>query len=1016
MNLFDHIPQLSLAKAQQFAESQFGLSVTDCQPLASERDQNFLVTTAAGRRHVLKIANGHEDPDFLDGQNAMLEHLSNRIAFTPSLLRDIQGQTVCCLPAQHTTYLARMVDFLPGDTLADYGSLTDELLTDLGRHIGQLNQTLADFDHPALHREFHWDLAHAETVINERLPLIQDREMRECIEKLLGDFCIYTKPMLNQLPQSVIHNDANDGNIIITPNVTRWPTHMIGLVDFGDAVFSWTIGDLAIAIGYAMLKSRLPISCLQTVACGYHTARPLKEPEISALYGLTCMRLCLSAAIAAEQTKACPDNLYLSVSQQAIRETLPKLTRQSFPFAEATLRQALHGNAVRDGKEVLDWVDAHQSQFAFPVNPVCMGVHPPTADTIVLDLSVSSPLLPTDLDALSEPELTQLINDEIRDAAAVLGIGRYAEPRVLYSSEHFMGADLAEENRTIHLGIDIFAAAGTAVVAPLSGCLHYAGVIDKPLDYGGLLILRHETDSGSPFFTLYGHLEPRSFAHLQEGQPIECGQKIAELGAPAVNGGWPPHLHFQFMLDLLGLEHEFPGVGAASQLATWLSVSPDPNRILGLDKNLFPVPGRNKQQTLHHRQQSIGPSLSLAYRHPLKMVRGWKQYLFDETGRRFLDAYNNVPHVGHCHPQVVEATVRQMRLLNTNTRYLHDSMQDLAARLTATMPENLQVCYFVNSASEANELAIRLARQFTQAKDMVVLDAAYHGHSTTLIDLSPYKHDGPGGQGPPEWVHTVELPDIYRGIYQNPATAGREYAHAVKKKLATIENPLSGFICESCPSVGGQIVLPENYLADVYQIIRAAGGLCIADDVQTGYGRLGSHMYGFEMQGVEPDIVILGKPMGNGHPLAAVITTQAIAAAFDNGMEFFSTFGGNPVSCAAGLAVLDVLEQESLQQNALEVGGRLLQGLCRLQTEFDVIGDVRGRGFFLGVELVEDQVLKTPAANAANFISNMCRDLGVLLGTDGPDHNVLKIRPPMCFSNANADELLTQLQRALTLL
>ena len=1012
MNLFDHIPQLSLAEAQQLAESQFGLSVTACQTLASERDQNFLVTTADGNRQVLKIANGQEHPAFLDGQNAMLEHLAEHIEFTPKIACDSKGRKVCSFTAEQTTHLVRMVDFLPGDTLADYGYLTDELLTDLGRRMGQLNHALRDFDHPALHREFHWDLAQAETVITSRIHLIEDLELRAGIEKLLSNFCAHTKPLLDQLPRSVIHNDANDGNIIVQPADDRWVTQVTGLVDFGDAVFSWTIGDLAVATAYAMLKTRQPISCLQTIAAGYHAIHPLQEAEISALYGLTCMRLCMSAAIAAEQTQACPGNQYLNISQQAIRETLPKLTQQAFPFAAAALHQTLHGHAVHNDKQVLDWVDRHQSQFAFPVNPAETGLPPALEDTIVLDLSVSSALLPPDLDALLEPEFTQLINDHVHAMGASLAIGRYAEPRVLYSSEHFTGGDLAEENRTIHLGIDIFAATGTAVVAPLAGVLHYAGVIDKPLDYGGLLILRHATDDGVPFFSLYGHLDPRSFKHLKQDQSIARGETIAELGSPRVNGGWPPHLHFQFMLDLLGLEHEFPGVGAASQMETWLSVSPDPNRILGLDKNLFPVPNRSKQQTLKQRKQSIGPSLSLAYRQPLKLVRGWKQHLFDETGRKFLDAYNNVPHVGHCHPRVVEATLQQMRLLNTNTRYLHDSIQDLAARVTATLPEDLQVCYFVNSASEANELAIRLARQFTQAKDMVVLDAAYHGHSTTLIELSPYKHDGPGGQGPPDWVHTVELPDLYRGTFQNPLDAGRKYADTVKKKVATIERPLSGFICESCPSVGGQILLPENYLAEVYQIIRAAGGLCIADDVQTGYGRLGSHMYGFEMQGVRPDIVILGKPMGNGHPLAAVVTTQAIAAAFNNGMEFFSTFGGNPVSCSAGLAVLDVLQEESLQANALEVGAHLIRGLRELQTEFDVIGDVRGRGFFLGVELVKDQMLKTPHPHAASFISNMCRERGILLGTDGPKHNVLKVRPPMCFSNANADELLTQLRRA----
>jgi 4-aminobutyrate aminotransferase-like enzyme len=397
------------------------------------------------------------------------------------------------------------------------------------------------------------------------------------------------------------------------------------------------------------------------------------------------------------------------------------------------------------------------------------------------------------------------------------------------------------------------------------------------------------------------------------------------------------------------------------------------------------------------RRRLLGRNLSIAYDAPVNIVRGSMQYLYDEDGGQYLDAYNNVAHVGHCHPKVVQAADEQMRRLNTNTRYLHDAILEYAERLTSTLPAPLSVCYFVNSGSEANELAIRLARAHTHARDMIVLDHAYHGNTTTLIDISPYKHDGPGGGGPPSWVHKVPLPRSAEDV-QNVV------------EVIRARDKLCAFIAESMPSVAGQIVLPVDYLNKVYNVVRAAGGVCIADEVQTGYGRIGTHFWAFESYGVVPDIVVLGKPIGNGHPIGAVITTPEIAASFDNGMEFFSTFGGNTVSCAIGLAVLEVVQEEKLQAHALVVGEQLLNGLRELQKRHDLIGDVRGSGFFLGVELIKDG---EPATNEAHRIVNAMRDNGILIGTDGPFHNVLKIRPPMPFSTTDAEHFLITLQKVL---
>ena len=423
----------------------------------------------------------------------------------------------------------------------------------------------------------------------------------------------------------------------------------------------------------------------------------------------------------------------------------------------------------------------------------------------------------------------------------------------------------------------------------------------------------------------------------------------------------------------------------------------------------------NSGEDLAQRRRVTGGNLSLGYAEPLHIVRGDMQYLYDETGRRYLDAYNNVPHVGHCHPEVVSSAHAQMGTLNTNTRYLSRHFNAYAEALLATFPDELNTCFLLNSASEANELAIRLSRAATGYRDTIVSDSAYHGHTTTLIDLSPYKHNGPGGEGAPGWVHTVPLPDTYRGIYRDQR-AGEQYARTVGEKieqiLASGRKP-AAFFAETYPSVGGQIITPEGYLAAIYPQVRAAGGICIADEVQTGYGRVGHSFYAFEKHGVVPDIVVLGKPIGNGHPIAAVVTRRDIADTFNNGMEFFSTFGGNTVSCVIGKKVLEITQREQLQHHAHVVGEQLLKGFEQLKKNHERVGDVRGAGLFLGIELVENRETLEPATSAANTVSNQLREHGILIGTDGCHHNVLKIRPPMPFNEENANELLDGLDRAL---
>ena len=430
-----------------------------------------------------------------------------------------------------------------------------------------------------------------------------------------------------------------------------------------------------------------------------------------------------------------------------------------------------------------------------------------------------------------------------------------------------------------------------------------------------------------------------------------------------------------------------------------------------------PAGAMTPSEILAARRQRLGPSLSLSYRTPLHIVRGAGAYLYDANGRAYLDCVNNVAHVGHAHPRVVEAGVAQMGVLNTNTRYLHEQIVRYAARLTALLPDHLEVCFFTNSGSEANELALRLARAATGRPDVATVDVAYHGNTQRLVEISPYKFNGPGGAGRSPDVHVVPLPDPYRGAHRGAGPeVGAAYLGEVREVLAiaaATDRAPGALIAEAIPSVAGQIVPPPGWLAGLFEAGRAVGAVPIADEVQVGFGRVGSSMWAYDAQGARPDIVTMGKPIGNGHPLGAVVTTRAIADAFNNGMEYFNTFGGNPVSAAIGLAVLDVIADEGLQEHARVTGEHLLAGLRDLQVRHEPIGDVRGMGLFVGFELVGDRATRDPHAELATELVNRAAERGILLSTDGPDHNVIKIKPPLVFSASDADRLVESVDRVL---
>ena len=770
-------PGFSEKDVQKLAREFYGITGSVRQ-LESYLDQNFQLTDEKGKEFIFKIANLTEKREVLEAQNQAMEYVtkySNSVQ-CPRVCSTLSSEQISTVKSDRGNFhLVRMLTYLDGTFLADVQPQPTELLFNLGRFLGTLDKTLEGFYHPAVHRDLPWDLKNA-LQISQNIHYIENPRRRSLVEYFLLQFETRVVPVLPGLRRSVIHNDANDYNVLVD-TANSGSEKLIGIIDFGDIVYTNTVCELAIAIAYAILGKQQPITAASHVVRGYHAAFPLRESELEILFHLICVRLCISVTMSAYRHTLDPQNEYVILSEKPAWSLLEKLIEINPEYAQREFRRAC-------------------------------------------DMPTASK---------------------------------------------------------------------------------------------------------------------------------RCGMSGAQ--------------------------------------------------IIGI------------------RQKHIGKNLSISYQKPLKIVGGAMQYLYDDTGRTYLDAINNVSHVGHCHPRVVKAAQRQMALLNTNTRYLHDNLVEYAQRLTSKMPNPLSVCFFGCTGSEANDLALRLARTHTKRKDMIVVEGAYHGTTTSDIEISSYKFDGPGGTGAQPHIYKVVMPDTYRGIYKaNEPEAGPKYARhvlAAIERMQTDHKNVAAFICESLPGCGGQIVLPENYLRKTFQYVRNAGGICIVDEVQVGFGRVGTHFWGFETQGVVPDIVTLGKPIGNGHPLAAVVTTPQIAESFDNGMEYFNTFGGNPVSCAVGMAVLDVIEEEKLQENAQRVGARLKTGLEGLMEKHPLIGDVRGLGLFIGVELVLDRETLAPAARQASYIIERMKEEGILISTDGPLHNVLKIKPPLAFTEANADLLVSTLDEIL---
>ncbi len=1003
-------PALPLSEVELIVRSAFGLTGT-AGALVSERDQNIMLTTDTGRL-IVKLANPGEPDSALHLQIAALAHLAeaDSTLAVPRIVPALDGKTMVTVTTSQGPLRVRIVTCLDGHPLAE-SPKTTAVLFDLGSFLGRVTRAFQSFGHPAAHRpEFMWNLSNAQSVraLAEHVTLPEDREL---VCAAFERHRLRVLPQLVRLRVGVIHQDANDYNVLVDGE------RISGLIDFGDMAHGHIVNELAIALAYALLDCDDIVATAKPVITAFTQEFPLDPSELSVLFDLVAARLAMSIAISSSRTTAAaggPVDPYLVISQAPALRLLRRLMGLRADFLHFAARDAAGIEPVPESAEVRAWLQSPECQ---PKS--IFGRDLRREARVFLQLLEGSPGMEF---AGDSAKYWTWLRGVLHEAGARFALGAYGEDRNVYKGDQFRTD--APEPRSVHLGIDLFCETDTAVHAMLDGTVKF--VVDNAAryDYGPTVILEHCVGSDGPvFYVLYGHLSRRTLTLVEPGQMVKAGEVVGFVGDDTVNGGWAPHVHVQLITDLLDSEGNFEGAGEPSRWTIWQSLSPDPNMLLRLSPESFKpeVPSDSAEALMARRSRRIGPSLSTSYRRKLHMVRGEGTYLFDHRGRGYLDLVNNVCHVGHANPRVVKALADQASALNTNTRYLHTNMLDLADRLVATLPDPLSVVYFVNSGSEANELALRMARTVTGREDVICLDWAYHGNTAAVIDVSPYKFNRAGGSGPKPYVHITPLADPYRGPFAGYGPeSGHAYAKLIDEQISAAHRPgadsrgPAAFIAESISGCGGQVVYPEGFLRESFDRVRAAGGLCIADEVQVGLGRVGTSMWAYEMQGATADIVTIGKPFGNGHPLGAVVTTPDVALRFANGMEYFNTFGGNPVSCAVGLAVLDVIESEGLPANALDVGSYALDRLRALQDRFECIGDVRGQGLYIGVDLVTDRESKAPATTLAADIANGLRDRGILISTDGPADNVLKIKPPIVISRSDIDVFIAELDATMS--
>ena len=922
--------------------------------LGSHQDRNFLIEPDRGPRVLLKIANPSVTAEELEAQSTAAAAISAAGVRAPRALRCAEGTTARSIVVNGRPMQARLLEFLEGETLSGY--LSPPMARAIGALAGAVDVALAGLEAPAAERVHQWDLRQSAGVLDELLPYVEDVGLRVELAAAAAAAWDAVDAVADRLPVQFIHGDLTDDNVVTDDAVTRIPD---GVIDLGDLNRTWTIGELAITVSSLLHHDGMDLTGAMRAVGAYHRIRPVSEPEADALWPLVVIRGAVLVASAHHVLATDASNEYAAENLVHEREIFAQATSVPLPVATALVR-------TTTGHD--------ESPLALPPAAALLP-DLDAADVRIVDLSPTSPLLHE-----GRWEAASIEDDLLSQVAATAraAVARFGEARLTRSRPGEL-----REPRNAALRVEVQLGSPHAVAAPWAGTVW-------PTKAG------FELRTPSVTLRVDG-----CRTELAEGTSVTGGAVLARAG------------------DRLRVQVTESGVDAPSFVPVslaraWRSVVADPSAL---------VPGatpaaraQDAAELLARRDRAFADVQEHYYADPPVMVRGWREHLVDAGGRVYLDTLNNVTSVGHAHPRLAEAVAEQWRLINTNSRFHYPAVVEFSERLAALVPDPLDTVFLVNSGSEAVDLALRLAQAWSGRQDILAVREAYHGWTYLTDAVSTSVADNPAAvHTRPDWVHTVAAPTASRGAHDR-SDAGRYARDAVAEveRLAADGTPVAAFVAETVFGNAGGIPLPEGYLDAVYRAVRAHGGLAIADEVQVGYGRLGEWFWGFEQQRVVPDVVAVAKAMGSGHPLGAVITTRQIAERYRAGGYFFSSAGGSPVSSVVGLTVLDIIRDERLQQNARDTGAHLKARLEELAQRHPILGAVHGTGLYLGPEFVRDRSTWEPATRETAAICDRLRELGVIAQPTGDHQNILKIKPPLCFTRRSADTLVEALDRVLT--
>lgn len=962
-------PQVTEAQAEQIVAKHYGITAR-AKLLGSNQDCNFVIYDVSDDIvGILKIANPAFNATELDAQDAAADLIAEaepalRIAVP---LPNLAGEKCTAITGllDKTAYV-RLLRFLPGGTLYESGYLPPAAVAGLGEVAARVSRALAGFSHPGLDRALQWDLRYGADVVTQLASHVTDPSRRATAEDAAAAAWSRIGPLADRLPRQAAHLDLTDANLVVTRGVGG-AAHPDGVIDFGDLSHTWAVSELAITVSSVLgHPGSDPTSILPGVRA-FHAIRPLSADEAEVLWPLLVLRTAVLIVSGAQQAVLDPDNAY--VTGQSVVEL--RMFEQATSIPVDVMTAVIKADLGFGGEPVVVSVDA----------PLIDGLD---QDSVVtLDLSSQSDAYDAAFvpGGWLRPDVEDELAREAVDNDATLVVTRFGQPRLACARP--LSRDSPD---VVPTGISLWPAADVRAAAPWGGEVVDAGEHSVTLRGGGYqLTLSGVTPVATP------------------GDRLRAGDLLADMSAAR----WA-QAHVQ-PVDAPSA----PQLTTAELAKGWLSLSRDPRPLLGLPA--WAETPRD-DDLLARRDDSFAPVQEHYYARPPRIERGWRHFLMSTAGRCYLDMVNNVTVLGHAHPRVADTASRQLRRLNTNSRFNYEAVVEFSERLAAMLPEPLDTVFLVNSGSEASDLALRLAMAATGRRDIVAVREAYHGWTYGTDAVSTSVADNPNALATrPDWVHTVESPNSFRGKYRG-ADADRYAVDAVAQiqELIADGRAPAGFIAESVYGNAGGMALPDRYLEQVYAAVRGGGGLAIADEVQVAYGRLGNWFWGFQQQNVVPDIVSVAKSTGNGSPLGAVITSRDIADRFRSQGYFFSSTGGSPLSCAIGITVLDTLRDEKLQQNAAQVGAHLKARLQALQDKHPIIGTVHGIGLYLGVEMVRDRDTLEPAVEETAAICNRMLELGVVIQPTGDHMNILKTKPPLCIDVEGADFYADALDRVLT--